>query len=406
MLRWLIASLTIGLGLAACGADQEATGEYTGPLMRPGQNCLSCHSPDAGRGAPTWTAGGTVYARKDAAADEGVEGVEVLFENPDGSLLQKLTTNSAGNFYTDLPWPYGTRLALQYQGERIEMPCPPPAGLCNFCHDNPPPAAGKAPGRIYIPQGADPTRPAFDCSHFNGGGMPVGGGVGGSSSMPMSGGMAGSGVMTSGGAGGSGNAQSAGSNAGGTGGTPPAASCSGEASYQVTVDVTWADPAVDSRHFTTLIGGVHSSALSVWMPGGMSTDGVRAMAESGNVLTLSSEIDAAIAQGTALSIVKFGGGNAPGKSTAQITVRPEFPLISFGSMLAPTPDWFFGVSSLSLCEGGSWLASKTVDGTVYDAGTKNGDGFDYGDGETQPHVAIAPVSLFTVPAATITFQKL
>jgi hypothetical protein len=410
MLRWLIASVAFGLGLAACSGDEESKGEYTGPLMRPGQNCLSCHSPDSGRGAPTWTAAGTVYARADAAADEGVAGVDVRFESPDGAVLQKLTTNSVGNFYTDIPWPYGTRLALEYQGQRIEMPCPPPAGLCNFCHDNPPPAAGKAPGRIYIPQGADPNRPAFDCSHFNSGGTPVGGGVGGSGSMPMSGGSAGSGSAGSsnagnGGAGNSG-AASGGSNAGGSGGAAPATACTGDASYQVTVDVTWADPAVDSRHFTTLIGGVHSSALSVWTPGGLSSAGVKAMAESGNVLTLSSEIEAAITQGTALSIVKFGGGNAPGKSSTPINVKPEFPLISFGSMLAPTPDWFFGVSSLSLCENGAWLVNKTVDGVVYDAGTKNGEGFDYGEGETSPHVAIAPVALFQTPAATITFQKL
>jgi hypothetical protein len=399
MLRWLVASLAIGMGLAACGGDKEAEGEYTGPLMRPGQNCLACHSPDSGRGAPTWTAGGTVFPRADAAADEGVAGVDVLFESPQGVLLQKLTTNAAGNFYTDQPWPFGTKLALEYQGQRIEMPCAPPAGLCNFCHDNPPPAAGMAPGRLYIPQAADPNRAAFDCSHFNGAGMPVGGGVGGS-------GASGSGGTSVGGSGAAGAGGNGGASVGGSGGAAPAMSCTGEAKYQVTVDVTWADPAVDSKHFTTLIGGVHSNTLSVWTLGGMATPGVQAMAESGNVLTLSAEIQAAIAQGTALSVVKFGGGNAPGKSTTQITVNAEHPLVSFGSMLAPTPDWFFGVSSLSLCEGGNWLASKTAMGTVYDAGTKNGDGFDYGSGETSPHVPIAPVALFTMPAASMIFEKL
>lgn len=160
MLRWLIGCMAMAGVLAACGAA-EPEGEYTGPLMRPGQDCLSCHSDGAGRGAPTWSAGGTVYAKADAKADEGVAGVDVLLSAPDGTLLEKLVTNDAGNFYTALPLPSGFKVALEYQGERIEMPCPPPAGLCNVCHNDPP--LGAAPGRIYVPQGKDPNRPPYIC---------------------------------------------------------------------------------------------------------------------------------------------------------------------------------------------------------------------------------------------------
>jgi hypothetical protein len=255
MLRWLVATVTVGVGLAACGTEEPA-GEYTGPLMRPGQDCLSCHSADSGRGAPTWSAGGTVYAKADAKADEGVPGVQVILSQPDGTLIEKLVTNSVGNFYTTTELPRGFKVALEYQGQHIDMPCPPPAGLCNFCHSDPP--RGNAPGRIYIPQGADAERPAFDCAGFDRGSD-------GMSSMSS----AGTGPAAAGNSGGSapiaaGGAASTPAAGSGMGGTAPAASCSGEASYQVTVEVTWADPAVDSRHFTTLIGGVHSSALSLW----------------------------------------------------------------------------------------------------------------------------------------------
>ena len=60
MLRFLVATMGIGVALSACGGTNQETGEYTGPLMRPGQDCLSCHSDGAGRGAPTWSAGCTV----------------------------------------------------------------------------------------------------------------------------------------------------------------------------------------------------------------------------------------------------------------------------------------------------------------------------------------------------------
>lgn len=102
-----------------------------------------------------------MYARADARADEGVSGVMVELSGADGDVLERLVTNEVGNFYTATPLPAGFRVALEYQGARIEMPCPPPAGLCNACHADPP--IGQAPGRIYVPQGADPQRPEFEC---------------------------------------------------------------------------------------------------------------------------------------------------------------------------------------------------------------------------------------------------
>lgn len=164
-MQWsLISIILAGLGSGACGTAEPQT-EATGPLMRPGEDCLSCHSADSGRGAPVWSAAGTVYPRADAAAHEGVPGAEVRLSAPDGSLIAKLTTNAVGNFYTPLPLPPGFRVAVEFDGQSIEMPCSPPGGLCNFCHGDPP--AGRATGRIHVAQGADPGRPAFDCTGFN-----------------------------------------------------------------------------------------------------------------------------------------------------------------------------------------------------------------------------------------------
>ena len=161
--RFLALTSSLALLLAACSSP-EAHGEVTGPLMRPGQDCLSCHSDGAGRGAPTWTAAGTVYAAVDANPESGVPRVDVLLKTAQGALIERLVTNTVGNFYTATPLPIGFRVGLEYQGESIEMPCAPPAGLCNACHNVPP--IGAAPGRIYVPQGRDPARPPFDCSHF------------------------------------------------------------------------------------------------------------------------------------------------------------------------------------------------------------------------------------------------
>jgi hypothetical protein len=90
-----------------------------------------------------------------------------------------------------------------------------------------------------------------------------------------------------------------------------------------------------------------------------------------------------------------------------VELSPDFPELSFGSMLAPSPDWFVGVSGLSLCEAGVWLQSKTMAAIVYDAGTKDGADFDYGFPETQPPVAIGYAVKFPnmMPAGTISFEK-
>ncbi len=238
-------------------------------------------------------------------------------------------------------------------------------------------------------------------------------------SVPSLGGQA---AALAGSSGGGISSQNAGTSAAGTGGAPPEPAtggttaagtagagdmpCTGEASYSVTFDITWADPAVGGRHYTTVIGAVHSAALVVWQPGGLATPGVQQMAESGGIQKLSAEVQSAIDHGNALAVVQFAGGSPPDSTTGQLLVTAQFPLLSLGSMLAPTPDLFVGLSSLSLCESGAFVGEKTVEAVVYDAGTKDGDEFSYGSGPTTPPAPIAFAKQFSTPAGSITLQKL
>lgn len=151
---WLGALLALPLTVLACGSDGGASTdtsatEATGPLMRPGENCLRCHSPNTKERAPVWTAGGTIFARRDAERDEGVPGVKVFITGAAGEKVE-LETNEVGNFYTRAPLTKPYRVAIEYQGRRKEMPVDAPAGSCNACHSWPDPSGG-APGRIYVP---------------------------------------------------------------------------------------------------------------------------------------------------------------------------------------------------------------------------------------------------------------
>jgi hypothetical protein len=149
-----VALATLFGTLAACSDDggtstsQDGT-ESTGPEMRPGDNCLRCHSTTSGLTAPPWTAAGTVFRRNDADLDEGVEGAQVSITDVNGESTT-VTTNRVGNFFTRARLEAPFRVAIEYEGRRIEMPIEAPAGSCNACHSWPDPIAG-APGRIYVP---------------------------------------------------------------------------------------------------------------------------------------------------------------------------------------------------------------------------------------------------------------
>lgn len=149
--------------LGGCGdGGGEGAGFETGPLMRPGEDCLFCHGDKTDYPkAPRWSLAGTVFPTKSAAVDEGVEGAVVVISTADGNELSRLTTNAAGNFYTSISLPEQYRVAVEYEGERIEMPCTPPTGGCAKCHDRP--ALGSAPGRIFVPQAQDAEPSSFDC---------------------------------------------------------------------------------------------------------------------------------------------------------------------------------------------------------------------------------------------------
>jgi hypothetical protein len=164
--RWLVSLVSCALSCLTSGCGETPAPEFgfeTGPTMRPGEDCSRCHWPGSDYPtAPDFTAAGTVFPSPDAPATSGVSGVQVELLHPDGSPLETLRTNSAGNFYTSVPLPEGFRVAIAQAGQRVEMPCPPPAGNCGACHSLPP--IGQTQGRIYVPGGGTPLEPPLDCA--------------------------------------------------------------------------------------------------------------------------------------------------------------------------------------------------------------------------------------------------
>ena len=122
------------LSLSACGEGSEAEGIN----MRPGENCLSCHTGgEPGR----FTAAGTVFSSR--AGGAGVAGVTVTLKSG-ATTLDQTITSSAGNFRFTATLPGSFDVVLSKGGATRQMSGA--GGACNGCH-----AQGSGTGRIPAP---------------------------------------------------------------------------------------------------------------------------------------------------------------------------------------------------------------------------------------------------------------
>ena len=184
-----------------------------------------------------------------------------------------------------------------------------------------------------------------------------------------------------------------------------AGGCPASARYQVTFTSRWNAsshgnsppyPAGSSPHFTPLVGSTHNSQVTFWQRGQLATRGIESIAELGSTGTFRNMDQAnARAAGNAGAYINIGGlGAYPSSATRQIDVSEDFPLLTLASMIAPTPDWFVGVSGFNLKEGsrGCWKRTITENLVGNDAGTEKGTGYSLGNPAETTHKPIGPIT--------------
>jgi hypothetical protein len=143
-------------------------------------------------------------------------------------------------------------------------------------------------------------------------------------------------------------------------------------------------------HFSPMIGATHRSTTSFWQPGMLASEGIKRMAEEGSQSPLDGEIAAAQASGEAEFLFRGGGlSPTPGLETVEFDVTSAFPYVTLVTMVAPSPDWFVGVSGLPLIANGEWRSEVVIDLRPWDAGTDSGEIYDSVDADTVPP---APIS--------------
>ena len=195
----------------------------------------------------------------------------------------------------------------------------------------------------------------------------------------------------------------------------PAQGNAQSATYRVTFQGTWTTTVTpggvpSGAHFTTLIGAVHNDSVTFWSSGGTASAGVKAVAELGTTGAFKSEINA---NTNAVAVIEksLPSGGTP-TATVDFTVTTAHPLVTLLTMVAPSPDWFVGVSGLSLLDAqGDWLALQTVDLFPYDAGTEEGTEFSLSNTATSPQGTITSIkgtgkfSNETIATLTFTLQE-
>jgi hypothetical protein len=146
---------------AGCGGDTQSVsasvcasgtkwsgGDHGSELMHPGRDCIACHEQE-GRG-PRFTLAGTVHAQQHEADDcFGVSGVTVQVTDANQKVVLTLTTNEAGNFFTEAAVAKPYKIQVLGSGKSNAMAAAQTSGECASCHTQE--GANGAPGRVQAP---------------------------------------------------------------------------------------------------------------------------------------------------------------------------------------------------------------------------------------------------------------
>ena len=164
----------------------------------------------------------------------------------------------------------------------------------------------------------------------------------------------------------------------GGGAAPDSPIASASATYRVTFHTDWTQAAFPTmfpadRHFSGLVGATHNNSVAFWEDDRLASRGIQNMAERGQKTALLDEVAVAQQAGHAESALSGGGIAATETDVVlEFTITQTHPLVTLVSMVAPSPDWFVGVSGIALFQNGEWASERRFDLEPWDAGSDGG----------------------------------
>ena len=178
-----------------------------------------------------------------------------------------------------------------------------------------------------------------------------------------------------------------------------------DVAYTLRIELNWSLETVatlpDNPHWSRLIAFTHSDRYVLFKDGDTASSGLALVATNGRV----SVLDAELAEGrrrdrVAEQHVLPGLPDGQGVFETELRLSEKHHRVSFATMLAPSPDWFTGVSGIALRTDDTWQTEVTVPLWVWDAGADSGPSFQSPDAPTQPRQSVRLVShpAFLTPA--------
>uniref|UniRef100_A0A673T7K7 Spondin-1 n=1 Tax=Suricata suricatta TaxID=37032 RepID=A0A673T7K7_SURSU len=158
----------------------------------------------------------------------------------------------------------------------------------------------------------------------------------------------------------------------------------GTAKYRLTFYGNWSEKTHPkdyprrANHWSAIIGGSHSKNYVLWEYGGYASEGVKQVAELGSPVKMEEEIRQQSDE--VLTVIKAKAQwpawqplNVRAAPSAEFSVDRTRHLMSFLTMMGPSPDWNVGLSAEDLCtKECGWVQKVVQDLIPWDAGTDSG----------------------------------
>lgn len=183
----------------------------------------------------------------------------------------------------------------------------------------------------------------------------------------------------------------------------------GTAKYRLTFYGNWSEKVHPkdyprrANHWSALIGASHSRSYVLWEYGGYASEGVRQVAEFGSPVKMEEEIrqkgdDVMTVIKTKAQWPAWQPLNIRAAPSAEFSVDRSRHLMSFLTMLGPSPDWNVGLSAEDLCTAEcGWVQRLTKDLVPWDAGTDSGHSYESPNKPTVPQERIRPLTSLDHP---------
>uniref|UniRef100_A0A8C6S9J9 Spondin-1 n=1 Tax=Neogobius melanostomus TaxID=47308 RepID=A0A8C6S9J9_9GOBI len=200
----------------------------------------------------------------------------------------------------------------------------------------------------------------------------------------------------------------------------PALECCacGTAKYRLTFHGNWSEKVHPkdyprrANHWSALIGASHSRSYVLWEYGGYASEGVRQVAELGSPIRMEEEIRQKGDE--VLTVIKTKAQwpawqplNLRAAPSAEFSVDRTRHLMSFLTMLGPSPDWNVGLSGEDLCtKDCGWVQRLVTDLIPWDAGTDSGITYESPNKPTMPQEKIRPLTRAITPVAKVLVERI